>query len=235
MIKVEGLSKSFNGLMALNNVSFSVDSGEIFAFIGPNGSGKTTTVRTLLGLLKPDSGVADVIDVKHTHNWRRSVGFVLEDEKPFFLLTPREYLRFFGQVYGVENLETKISEMLSTLRIDDNGTKTISQYSKGNQRKLCLAKALIHEPSILLLDEPLDGIEPETRRDIKDMLASLGNNNCTILIASHNLDEMENICTTVGLINAGVFKGKTGMKEITSQGMTLESFYIKEIKNYEKN
>jgi ABC-2 type transport system ATP-binding protein len=228
-IEIVGLRKSYPRDFTLDNLTFDVLEKEIFAFIGPNGSGKTTTVRMLLGLISPDSGYAKIVNDGFPITPAK-VGFTLEDEKPFEYLTPLEYLEFFGAVYDLDLKKDRYSEVLEWLRIPENSKKPCGVLSKGTQRKLCLAKTILLEPDVLILDEPIDGIEPETRREIKDHLLSFTEANRIVFITSHNLYELEHLCSSFGIILNGHFLGKWDMNEIRKRNLPLEEFYLEKVR-----
>lgn len=221
MIKLENVVKVYPGFK-LGPISFEIKEGEVFALIGPNGAGKTTTIRIILDILKPDSG--KVLKEKNI-----KIGFVLENEKPFENLNPYEYLEFFTNIYKIKK---DIYEFLDFFDLKKYLNKTNGKLSKGNQKKLCLAKAMIAEPSILILDEPLEGIEPDSRREIKELIVSYSKNKKSCLITSHELYEIENFCLSFGIIYDGKFLGKWEIDQIKRNNISLEDFYFKKIKEY---
>ncbi len=170
-IVVRDAVKRYGKKVALKGVSFEVGDGELFAYIGPNGAGKTTTVKALLGIITLDGGEARILSDKILAGGK-DVGFVLEDELPFESLTPYEYLRFYAEVYGGVS-DGRIEEMLKKMGLWDDRKRRIKGFSNGMKRKLCLAKALIASPSVVLLDEPTQGIEVDTRKQIRELLVEI--------------------------------------------------------------
>jgi ABC-2 type transport system ATP-binding protein len=230
-IELADLRKAFPGGFALSNLTFGVTEGEVFAYLGPNGSGKTTSVRLLLGVLAPDGGAARIMDSGRPLA-RNRIGFTLEEEKPFEHLTPVEYLRFVGEVSGLNLTEQRCMELLEWLRIAGDAKRPCGVLSKGTQRKLCLAKAVVGEPDVLILDEPLEGIEPETRREIRDFLVACARGNRIVFITSHNLYELESFCTSFGIILSGNLIGKWTTEEARRSRPSLEEFYLEIVKSH---
>ena len=226
-ILVQNLVKKFGNKVALKGINFEVEKGEIFAYIGPNGAGKTTTIRILLQIIKPTSGVAKILYDNEILS-KEKIGFVLENEVPFEKYTPFEYLKFYGEIYKVRDIEKKIQILLEKLNLKKREKDKIATFSKGMKRKLCIAKALISDPEVIILDEPLEGIEIEARKEIRDILLEIKKDKI-IFLSSHNLYEIETICTSVGIINEGKFIGKWQFEEI--KGKSLEEFYFEKIKN----
>jgi len=225
-IEVRNIKKSFKNGFVLNGVSFEVTSGEIFSYIGPNGSGKTTTIRIILGTYEKEEG--EVKFLENGSEKKLKIGFVLEDEVPFEGLSPIDYLEFFSECYGLKKRDFK--ELLHFLKLESYKNILNKNLSKGNKKKLCLAKALLHNPDILILDEPFEGIEPETRYEIRDYLLNLKKEGKIIIITSHNLYEIETFTDTVGLIYNGNFFGKWNIQEIKQNWDTLERFYMEKIR-----
>ena len=233
-ISFTNLRKAYPGGFALQDVTFDVREGEIFAYLGPNGSGKTTTLRLLLGVLAPERGRAEVMEDGRPLA-RNRVGFTLEEERPFEHLTPLEYLQFIGEVKNLGAANGRYREILEWLKIDGDARRPCGLLSKGTQRKLCLAKSIVGDPDILVLDEPLEGIEPETRRDIRDFLVSFAGGSRIVFITSHNLYEIESFCTAFGIIVDGRLLGRWGMEEVRQGHTSLEEFYLERTRNHGKS
>lgn len=224
-IVISNLCKKFGNKIALKNLNFEVKSGEFFGYIGPNGSGKTTTIRIILGILAPTEGKAQVLDDKNVPLKRNKIGFVLENENPFENFTPIEYLGYYAKLYGIKNYSEKIISLLKKLNLYERMKDKISTFSKGIKRKLCFAKALLAEPEILILDEPFEGIEIEARREIKNVLFEIIKENRIIFMTSHNLYELEPLCTSFGILINGELKGKWLKEDL--KNINLEDFYFK--------
>ena len=219
MIRLIKVKKVYPGFV-LKDISFEINKGEIFGLLGPNGAGKTTTIRIILNLVKRDGG-----EILRTENL--DIGFVLENEEPFENLFPVQYLKFFSRIKGGEE---KVPEILELLNLTPHLNKLNKELSKGTKKKLCLAKAIIGDPDLLILDEPLEGIEPEIRKEIREFLLRFKESNKSVLITSHELFEIENMCNKIGIIYGGKFLGKYDVEEILKKFGTIEEFYLKKIK-----
>lgn len=206
VIAAEGLSKSFQGKTVLDRISFAVEEGEVFGFLGPNGAGKTTTIRLLLGLLDPTAGTARVLGESLAENTgiRRRIGVLLENNGVSDRLSAYENLLFSAQIYSVENPRERICEILSFVGLGERMYDPVGVYSSGMKRKLGLARATLHDPDILFLDEPTAGLDPEAQRMVRDLILDLSRDEGrTIFLCSHNLDEVERICTRVSILAGG--------------------------------
>ncbi len=207
-ISLQKLTKSFNGRVVLDSVSFDVEHGDIFGYLGPNGAGKTTSIRIILGLLRPDSGsVAILGQDAAVDSTRRRVGFVLEADGLYENLNAVANLAYFARIYDVARPLERIDEVLSLVGLKDRARDKVSTYSKGMRQRLALARAMLHQPDVFVLDEPTAGVDPtgqiEVRRIVLDMAHKEGR---TILFSSHNLDEVQRICNRVAIIDRGEIK-----------------------------
>jgi len=230
-IIIKNLTKKFNNKIVVNNLVLEIKSGELFAYIGPNGAGKTTTIRILLQIIKPTKGKIKMIGNNDNFLPKEKIGFVLEEETPFGNFTPEEYLQFYAEIYKVKEKKQKIQELLKKFSLYTMKKQKVSKFSKGMKRKLCVAKALIGNPEVLFLDEPLEGIEIEARKEIKDILLEMKKDKI-IFLTSHNLYEIEPLCNSFGIIIDGVFMGKWLQESL--DGKSLEEFYFR-IKEKYKN
>lgn len=226
-IKLSNVKKCYNSGFCLKNINFEVYGGEIFGFLGVNGAGKTTTIRIMLNVLSLDEGKIILQRKNGEYISLKDIGFVLEEEKPFENLSPVEYFNFFASNYGLQkgDRENRIENMLQKLNLLKRKNERISNFSKGMKRKLTIGKALLHDPEILILDEPLTGIEPKTRSDIKSILKDFASREKIVFLSTHNLDEAERLCSSFGIIDEGSFKGKWQISELKG---SLENFFIQE-------
>jgi ABC-2 type transport system ATP-binding protein len=209
MIKTQGLTKVFKigkkgetELVAVDDLSLEVESGEVFGFLGPNGAGKTTTVRMLTGLIRPSSGSAQVAGFElgeDDTNIRRNVGILTESPGMYERLTAEKNLTIFANLYDVPDIEKSVNKYLSMLDLWERRHDAVGSFSKGMRQKLAVARALIHEPQILFLDEPTTGLDPEASKTVRDFVEELKNEGRTIFMTTHNLDEAERLCDRVGI------------------------------------
>ncbi len=208
-IVAENLTKKFGSLTAVNGISFKVSKGEIFGFLGPNGAGKTTSINMLITLLKPTSGEAWVNGysiIHEPHKVRKSIGVVFQDNTVDRQLTGKENMFIHGMIYGVprKTLKNKIMELLKFVELESFADVQVRNYSGGMVRRLEIARALLHEPEILFLDEPTLGLDPQTRAKIWDYILELKRRtNMTIFLTTHYMDEAERLCDKVAIIDHG--------------------------------
>jgi ABC-2 type transport system ATP-binding protein len=208
IIEVEGLTKKYGQLTAVDDISFNVKEGEIFGFLGPNGAGKTTTISMLCTLLMPTAGKASVNSydiVKQRADVRRSIGLVFQDPTLDSYLTAEQNLRFHAYAYRVskEERDKRIGELLELVELADRRKSKVSTFSGGMKRRLELARGLLHSPRVLFLDEPTQGLDPQNRRHIWDHIHSLRRqNNLTIFLTTHYMDEAEN-CDRITIVDHG--------------------------------
>jgi ABC-2 type transport system ATP-binding protein len=208
MIQCEDLSKQFGDFWAVNGVSLDVQPGEVLVLLGQNGAGKTTTVRMLTAVLTPTRGWAKVAgyDVaREPEKVRSSVGVLTEQHGLYARMTAVEYLDFFGQVYGIPSdvKKARIAHLLEYFGLSPAAKRRTGEYSKGMRQKLALARALIHEPPVLLLDEPTSAMDPESARLVRDHIADLRSSQRTIIICTHNLTEAEYLADKIAVIYHG--------------------------------
>jgi ABC-2 type transport system ATP-binding protein len=207
VLKVSNLRKSYGGTMAVDNVSFAVCSGEIVGLLGPNGAGKTSTINMILGVLEPTSGTIDIERINLAKNRTEAL------ERTNFAavyaplpgnLTVQENLRFFGLVYGVKNLAQRIEALLSEFELRKFRDVKCGVLSSGEQTRLCLAKAMLNVPQLLLLDEPTASLDPATARDIRTRIREFAaQGNCGVLWTSHNMYEVQDVCHRVLFLSHG--------------------------------
>ena len=207
-LEVQRLTKRFNGIPAVDDVSFAIQPGEILGYIGPNGAGKSTTVKMLIGLLAPSDGRIlhggrSVIDDMPAFQQR--LGYVPEEPNLYPFLSGREYLLLTGRLRGIERsrLDRKIDTFLRLFSLFDDGDAPVSSYSKGMRQKILLTAALLHDPEVLILDEPLSGLDANTMIAVRELLRGLAASGKIILYSSHVLDAMEKVCARVLILRKG--------------------------------
>jgi ABC-2 type transport system ATP-binding protein len=207
-INLENVKKKLGNREILKGISFKVNQGEIFGYLGPNGAGKTTTIRILLGLLKADSGRLDILgqDI-NLADTRRKIGFVLDPDGLYYNMTGEENLEYFARIYRVDRPSEKIASLLKAVGLGDRGKDRAGTYSKGMKQRLALARAMVHNPDVLILDEPTAGVDPSGQIEIRQILLDIAHKeHKTVFLSSHNLDEVQRICGRIALIDRGEIK-----------------------------
>jgi ABC-2 type transport system ATP-binding protein len=214
VLNVSNLTKYYGKFKALDSVSFKVDEGCVYGYLGPNGAGKTTTIRTMLGLLKPNQGEVQIAGANPSKDPVRAlqlVGYASELPTLQTFFTAEQLLDFMGKMFGLpmQTRKEKTKQLLDLVGLKEWGKKKIGNYSKGMVQRLSVALALINDPMILIMDEPTIGMDPEATAHFRNLFTNLSKNGKTIFISSHLLDEVQRICTHVGMINKGkiVFTG----------------------------
>ena len=208
IVRTEGLVKRYDRTLAVAGVDLTVDAGEIFGIVGPNGAGKTTTLRMLATLLQPSAGTAEVDGWSVTRNpdeVRRVLGFMPDVFGVYDDMKVWEYLDFFARCYGLPAAGRRrmINDLLELVDLADKRDEYVQTLSRGMEQRLCLAHALVHDPQVLLLDEPASGLDPRARVELRELLRELRSLGKTILISSHILPELEELCTSVAIIDRG--------------------------------
>lgn len=208
MLRIENLCRQFGDFTALDHLNMQVDKGELFGFVGPNGAGKTTTIRIISGLLRATSGEVWVNGMRTSSNTKKlkeSIGYVPDSFGVYDNLKVSEYLEFLAAAYGIygKQASCRRDEVLEKVGLLPQREMMVDTLSRGMQQRLCLARALIHHPDFLVLDEPGTGLDPRTRRAFRQTLKDLCEEGYTILISSHILTELSDICTNIGIIDMG--------------------------------
>jgi len=231
-IYVENLVKTFRGkrgkvVHALKGISFSVRKGEVFGFLGPNGSGKSTTIKTLMGLIRPASGRVLLCGQNVRDSSSRSmVGYLPENPSFYDFLTGREYLRFVADAFKMGSGGTeRINLILKRLSLLEAADRPVRGYSKGMVQRLGLAQALLHDPEIIILDEPMSGLDPLGRALVKDLIIELKGRGKTIFFSTHVTADIERVCDRVGVIVAGAFQEERIVSELMREG--IDGYYCR--------
>lgn len=206
LIEAANISKSFGDIDAVVDLSLGIRKGETFGLLGPNGAGKSTTIAMLMGLLSPDSGQI-LIDGQHANDVqvRRRIGLAPQSLSLYTELSALENLRFFGGLYGLSGAELneRVEQMLQLAQLEDRRHDRVSHYSGGMKRRLNIAVAMIHQPEILLLDEPTVGVDPQSRNHILDSIRKLASEGLTVLYTTHYMEEAEKLCDRIGIVDHG--------------------------------
>ena len=208
-LHIENLTRRFNNLVAVDNISFDIEQGEIFGLLGPNGAGKTTTLSMLSTMLKPTSGTATVngIDIEHDEDGvRKSIGIVFQDQSLDEELTAWENMDFHGRLYRIpaDIRKQRITELLRLVELDDRRNDIVKTFSGGMRRRLEIARGLLHHPVVLFLDEPTLGLDPQTRNHLWQYIATLAREKgITIILTTHYMDEADRLCNRIAIIDHG--------------------------------
>ena len=222
MIQIQNLSKHYGRLHAVENLDLEVARGEIFGFLGPNGAGKTTTIRCMMGILKASSGqvLLDGHDVVSAAQKAKAISGFIPD-RPFIYekLSGVEFLTFVGKLHQVDTprLSKRIAELLDHLELTPWKEELVESYSHGMKQRLVVCAALIHEPKILVIDEPMVGMDPKGARTLKDLLCALAKNGTTVFLSTHSISVAEEICHRIGIIRKGRLISCGTMSEIHAQ------------------
>ena len=219
MLKIKGLKKSFGRYHALSGLDMEVPDGALFGFVGPNGAGKTTTIKIICGLLMPDSGTVEVggWDIRQDPGKVKGmIGYVPDYFGVYDNLKVSEYMEFFAACYGLDGLKarTRIMALLEQTGMEERTDFYVDGLSRGMKQRLCLARALIHDPDILILDEPTSGMDPRSRFDFKEIIRELCDQGKTVIISSHLLSDLSEVCTDLGIIDQGRMVLGGSMQEI---------------------
>lgn len=207
-IRIENVKKMLGHREVLKGISFNVEQGDIFGYLGPNGSGKTTTIRILLGLLKADSGAVNILGKAiNSRETRRRVGFALDPDGLYDNMTAEENLEFYLKIYGIPKTGERISSLLGMVGLKERGRDKVGTYSRGMRQRLALARAMVHDPEVLVLDEPTSGVDPSGQIEVRKIILDVvRKGNQTVFLSSHNLDEVQRICNRIALIDRGEIK-----------------------------
>jgi len=223
MIQIANLRKEFDELVAVDNLTLTIPSGEIYGLIGPNGAGKTTTIRIACGLLEPTQGevrVADVDVLRDPERARQHIGYLSDFFSVYEDLKVREYLDYFAHAYKMPDakIAQRITEVIEQAGLEAKCDSLIQGLSRGMKQRLGIARAMIHCPKVLLLDEPASGLDPKARIELRNLLRSVRDQGATILISSHILTELEGLCTSIGIMEKGRLVRTGRLEDVVSTG-----------------
>ena len=230
-IVIEGLSKYYNGFLALDNLSLRVRKNDDVALLGPNGAGKTTTLKLLCGLLRPSAGTAYINGVNVTEERERAismVGAMLETPEFYPFLTPEETLRYLGRLRGMsgQGLKSRIEEVIKLVRLEGWAKIKIEKFSRGMKQRLALAQTLLHDPPILILDEPSLGLDPRGMIEVREILKEERKEK-TVFFASHLLTEIVQVCDKVAIIDHGKLRTYDDITRLKKKYRSFERAYLK--------
>ena len=221
VLEAEGLVKRFDELVAVNNVSFAIEEGETFGLLGPNGAGKTTSISMVAGLLEPDAGRIQVAGTSIRTNstaGKGSIGLVPQELAIYPDLTAAENLRFFGKLYEMpaDGLARRVDQVLELIGLNERKDDRTKDYSGGMKRRLNIGIGLLHEPRLLILDEPTVGVDPQSRNAILESVEGLSSQGMAVLYTTHYMEEAERLCDRVAIIDEGVIKAEGTRRELVS-------------------
>jgi ABC-2 type transport system ATP-binding protein len=234
MIEVRGLTKLYGSLMAVDDLSFAVAPGEVLGLVGPNGAGKTTTLRSLVGIIRPTRGSIRIggVDLEHDPvEAKRQLAFMPDEPRLFDYLTVEEHLRFTARLYGVRDADERITALLRELDLGEKTGALPDELSRGMKQKLAIACGLLHEPTALLFDEPLTGLDPAGMRRMKHTIVERARQGAAVILSSHLLQLVEEVCTRVLVIHRGRLVAIGTIAEIVAsrpdlQGRSLEEIFL---------
>jgi len=214
-IQTKNLGKKYGNSYGVQGINLEIDAGVVYGFIGPNGAGKTTTISLLTGLIAPTEGEVLLMGKslsKEAMSLKKRIGVVPDSPHLYGYMTATEYLKFFSSLYGISGNNKRIDELLSYFNLSEHGDKKLKKYSHGMKQKVNIARALVHDPDILFLDEAISGLDPSGMKEVRDLILDEKKKGNTIFISSHILSEMDRICDEVGIIIKGrmVLSGKIG-------------------------
>ena len=236
MLKICGLKKKFGSFTALDGLDMEIKEGALYGFVGPNGAGKTTAIRIMTGLLRADGGTIKIRGrdvLEQGSEVRELFGYVPDEFGLYENLKVSEYMEFFASCYGIDGLKgrKRCEELLEQVKLSDKEDFFVDSLSRGMKQRLCLARALIHDPEFLVLDEPTSGMDPRARMEFKELLKELCADGKTILISSHILSELSRMCTDIGIIDAGKIVLSGNMGEILKKVNDSNPIRIQVVEN----
>jgi len=230
-IEVNGLTRKYDDVLAVDQLTFNVAAGEIFGFLGPNGAGKTTTIKMLTGQLRPTGGSAKVCGfdvVTQRQQLKPAIGVVFEYQNIYERMTAVENLRFSARLYGVNG--NRVKEVLTQVGLQDQGRKKSGKFSNGMKQRLLIARALLHQPRVLFLDEPTRGLDPGVARDIRALVQNLKTEGVTVFLTTHYMEEADRLCDRVAILHNGriaaLDKPNHLKHNIGQENATLEDVFL---------
>ncbi len=236
MIELLNICKSFGKKRAVDNLSLTVGKGEFFGFLGPNGAGKTTTIKIMTGLLRPESGVTRICGIDVTQQpeaAKMKIGYIPDAPYLYEKLTAREYLEFTGGLYGLSEsrLKSQIEWIFELFGMDGWADRRCEEYSHGMRQKVIFGAAFVHDPEVLIIDEPMVGLDPQSMRLIKDMLKLYSRRGTTVFVSTHTLSVAEELCDKIGIVHNGklILEGTLSELRVTaaSEGENLEGLFLR--------
>lgn len=231
MLEIKQLCKYYGDFLAVNHLDLSIENGEIFGFVGPNGAGKTTTMKIISGLLKASSGevfIDGTNALKDAKQLKQKIGYMPDFFGVYDNLKAIEYMEFYASMYGIVGKKAKqiSKELMALVNLSDKENSYVDGLSRGMKQRLCLARSMVHNPDLLILDEPASGLDPRARFEMKEILKNLKDMGKTIMISSHILPELAEICTTIGIMEQGQLLLHGSVEDILEQAKGRNSLKI---------
>ncbi len=235
-LELRSVQKKFGGLAAVDDLSLTIGSGEIYGLIGPNGSGKTTTIKMIAGLYKPTKGTIKVAGLDALHSptkVKRLVGYIPDDPAAYDRLTGREFMEFVGQLFGMDRAlrDRRVAELIARYGLEKTSAGYFGQYSRGNKQKFSVMAALLHQPSLLLVDEPMVGLDPASARVTKELLREFAAAGGAVLLSTHTMPIAQELCSRIGILKDGRLIEEGTVAELGTKaglpGGGLEDDYLK--------
>jgi ABC-2 type transport system ATP-binding protein len=234
MIKLINLTKKYGKLTAVNSINLDIAQGEVFGFLGPNGAGKTTTIRMMAGLLQPTSGSAIINDFdvqKEPLKAKLITGFIPDRPYLYEKLTATEFMHFVARLYEMSDANNRINELLDLFGLPEWKNELVENFSHGMKQRLVMASALLHDPKVLVVDEPMVGLDPRGARLVKDIFKNLASRGVTVFMSTHTLEIVEQMCTRVAIINKGDIIAEGSVEELgrmaRMENSHLEPIFLK--------
>jgi ABC-2 type transport system ATP-binding protein len=231
-IEVQNLTRDYNGKRAVDGINFAIEPGEIFGFLGPNGAGKTTTIKMLTGQLRPTSGKAQVLGcdvVEDRQHLKPQIGVVFDSQNLYERMSARDNLRFYARLYRVN--KARVEEVLTQVGMTDRAREKMNTYSNGMKQRILIARALLHEPEVLFLDEPTRGLDPNVARDIRSIVTELADQGMTVFLTTHYMEEADQLSDRVAILDQGRIVALDSPERLKveygkDEKMTLEDVFV---------
>ncbi len=221
MLRIDHLYKSYGTHLAVNDLTLHIPAGDLFGFVGPNGAGKTTTIRMVCGLMPQNAGTITIngVDLSNWKEIKRQIGYVPDFFGVYDNLKVKEYMDFYGSMYSMNSrdIERIADDLLALVNLSDKKEVYVDTLSRGMKQRLCVARALIHNPALLVLDEPSSGLDPRARVEMKELLLNLKSMGKTIVISSHILSELSEMCNSIGIMNSGKLVAAGRIEDVMEQ------------------
>lgn len=235
LLEIKNFTKRYGEVVAVDNLNLSVDRGELFGFLGPNGAGKTTTIKTIVGLLRPDEGqitIGGYDIVAQPEQAKRLIGYIPDNPYIYDRLTGREFLELVGSLYGMDKklIHERIEFLFDLFGIEEWGDEYAAEYSHGMRQKVIMASAIMHDPALIVIDEPMVGLDPQSQRLVKGVMRRLIERGTAIFMSTHTLSVAEEVCTRIGIIYRGKLMKVGTLEQLRAdakmEGKSLEDLFV---------